>query len=125
MTQEEAKTKIKSEFIDRYYHWLDDYVNMNDHDYGWKYGWQKRKDIESYPDNLSSVMLFQKYMWNGRWMKDWNKVGFDKNIIWDLAREKWLSEKLYWNSNARATGCDAFYFISQARAKEIWKELKR
>lgn len=119
---EAAKAKIETEFMKKYNEWLEDYANLSDHDYGWKYGWTKSKNF--FGDSVKSVVLFQKYIWNGRWMPDWEKAGYDKKVIWQLANDKYLSYNYYSNWNARASGHTDFYFISQALAKKIYKSNK-
>ena len=123
MTTAEAKAKIKKEFIERFYQWLDDEKNLSPNDYGWKYGWQKGDVLHQ--DNLKSVMTFQKYMFSGRWLPDWEKAGYDSRIIWDLNKEGFLSYQMYSNWMARNTGKTDFFFMSQKTAKEIYKEYKQ
>lgn len=118
----DAKAKISNEFIDRYHTWLKDYDELSDHDYGWKYGWTKSKSMPVAKDCMKSVMMFQKYIFSGRWLPDWEKAGFDRKVIWQLYRDKFLSNTEYSNSHARATGHTSWYFISQATAKAIYKE---
>lgn len=119
---EEAKAKMESEFMSKYAAWLDDFENLSDRDYGRKYGWTKSKSFCG--DCLKSVVLFQKYIWSGRWMCDWEKAGYDKKVIWQLANEKYLSHSYYSNWHARATGHTDFYYFSQVMAKQIYKAHK-
>ena len=119
----EALARIEKEFIDRYYEWLDDIDNMNDHDFGWKYGFCKRKDIVV-KDNIAGVTRFQKYGWQGRWMPDWEKAGFDKYVLWELVKKGSLSCKEYFNSYAVAIRHNEWVFISQEKAKAIYRAHK-
>lgn len=123
MTTAEAKAKIGDEFIRRFYEWLDDYDNMPDREYGRKYGWLKNPEVES-KDNIKSLIRFQKYIFSGRWLPEWEREGYERNTIWDLNREGFLSYQEYSNWNARATGRTDFYYISQKTAKEIYKASK-
>ena len=123
MTINEAKERISEEFMSKYREWLKDYAEMTERDYGKKYGWQKNPEIEA-KDNLKSVIRFQKYIFSGRWLPEWEKAGYDRETIWQLSREKFLSNQEYSNWNARMTGRTSFYYISQAKAKEIYKAYK-
>lgn len=124
MTTTEARAKISEEFMSRYFEWLKDYEEMADMDYGRKYGWQRNPEIEA-KDNMKSLIRFQKYMFSGRWLQEWEKAGYDRKTIWDLNREGFLSYQMYSNWNARASGRTDFYYISQKTAKEIYKGSKR
>lgn len=117
MTTSEAKEIIKKEFMDRYYTWMQDRFNLNDHDYGWKYGWCKSEKMLALKDNLKTVAIFHKYFYPNRRVERIEKeLGIDRKIIWELSREKWISDCQHdWKT---------YYFVSQARAKEIWKESK-
>lgn len=119
-----ARKMISAEFIARYYRWLSDYVELNDHDYGWKYGWSKSKSKPVMKDSISSLMTFQRHMFSGRWLPDWEKAGYDRKVIWQLARDGFLSNKEYWNWHARASGHTSWYFISQETAKKIYKSYR-
>ena len=123
MTTNESKEMICKEFMDKYREWLSDYADLNDHDYGWKYGWQKNPNIQ-HKDNLKAVTYFQKYIFSGRWLPDWVKVGYDKSAIWELHNEGFLSYSYWSNWQARATGHTDFYYLSQKSAREIWKANK-
>ena len=119
MTAAEAKERIKEEFIRRYYEWLDDEQNLSDHDYGWKYGWLKCETLHK--DNQKSVLAFQKYIFSAyRSAVAWEKEGYTRQDIWQLAREGFLSEQERKEYGVWRT----YYFISQRIAKEIYKEAK-
>lgn len=124
MTTAEARAKISEEFMSKFYEWLKDYEEMPYRDYGWKYGWQKNPEVEA-KDNIKSLVRFQKYIFSGRWEPEWVRAGYDRNTIWELHREGFLSYQMYSNWNARATGKTDFYYISQKTAKEIYKASKQ
>lgn len=111
----EAKEIIKKDFMDRYNTWMQDRFELNDHDYGWKYGWQKSEKLMSLKDNLTAVAMFQKYIYPVRRVEKFaREVGIEKEVVWELSTEKWLSSvQKKW---------ELYYFISQKTAKEIWKE---
>ena len=118
----EARERISNEFMDRYRQWLKDYIELNDHDYGWKYGWQKNKNKPVLKDCIKTLMTFQQYIFSGRYLPDWEKSGYDRHVIWQLYHDRFLSNKEYSNWQARSTGRTSLYFISQATAKAIYKE---
>lgn len=124
MTTTEARAQISEEFMSMFHGWLQDYAEMPDLDYGRKYGWQKNPEVEA-KDNIKSLVRFQKYIFAGRWLPEWEKKGYDRKTIWDLNRDGFLSYQMYSNWNARASGKTDFYYISQKTAKEIYKESKR
>ena len=119
MNIEEAKAKIKSEFMGRYYQWLADRFDLDDNQYGQKYGWQKSEKLMKLNDNLTAVTMFQKYIFSGKTESGWCRSGIDKREVWSLACEGWLSRS---DGNYRRP---TFYYISQQRAKEIYKEAKQ
>lgn len=120
MTTNEAKEKICAEFIDKFHEWISDYADMPDAEYGRKYGWQKNPEIPAKND-MKSLMRFQKYIFSGMWLPAWEKAGYERNVIWDLHREGFLSYQMYSNWTARHTGRTDFYYISQKTAKDIYK----
>lgn len=112
-----AVETIKAEFMARYEEWLNDLRNLNDHDFGWKYGWQRSERTRNLKDNLTAVAIFQQYFYPMRTYEKLEKdVNVPRQIIWALARDGWISES--------TRDRKAYYFISQKRAKEIWKEAK-
>lgn len=117
----DAKQMIKKEFMDRYYQWLEDYKSLPDDDYGWKYGWQKNHNKPIMKDNQQSVVIFQKYIFSGRWMPDWVKAGYNSSDLWKLRDDGFLSAQYYWGSGRRNGD---WVYISQRVAKEIYKEFK-
>ena len=118
MTIAEAKKAIKKEFMERYEQWMKDRFELNDHDYGWKYGWQKSEKLMSLKDNLTAVTFFQKYIFSGKTQEGWEKSGVIRQAVWGLASEGWLSRED--GHYKRPT----YYFVNQQRAKEIWKEAR-
>ena len=124
MTSAEAKARIKEEFMTIYYEWLNDRNELSEKDYGMKYGWQKSDKLMNLKDNLTAVTFFQKYIFTGRWLPAWEKMGYERKAIWELNREGFLSYQMYSNWTARHTGRTDFFFISQKTAKEIYKEAK-
>ena len=122
MTTIEAKEMISRELIDSFLEYLKDWDEMENFDFGRKYGWQKGKTKPEM--NFEGMKHFMNYIFNGRWLPLWVKAGYPRETIIDLCREGWLSEKHYSNWNARATGRTDYYFISQRTAREIWKAYK-
>ena len=117
MTAAEAREKICEEFMAIYAEWFEDRCKLSDHDYGQKYGWGKSEKLMNLKDNLTAVAFFHKYIFSAfRSTARWEEVGYEKQAIWQLNREGFLSytqEK--WKS---------FYYISQATAKKIYRERK-
>lgn len=120
---EEARAKIAAEFMSKYREWFDDYHSMQEREYANKYGYGRNPELEV-KDNLKAVTMFQKYIFAGRWLPEWEKAGYSKYVLWDLIHAGFLSEQEYSNWNARATGRTNFYYISQRMAKEIYKASK-
>lgn len=123
MTTAEAKSRIKEEFIARYYTWLEDEKNLTDEEFGRKYGWG-RGESSPHKDNQKTVGIFQKYFFSGRWIQAWEKAGYEKRTIWQLHDEGFLSYDYHYSSQAKALGKTEFFYISQKTAKEIYKEAK-
>ena len=120
MTIQDAKEAIKKEFIERYNQWLSDRTELSDQEYGKKYGWQKSERLMSLKDNLTAVAFFQKYIFCGKTVDGWERSGIDKKAIWALAgQDGWLSV------NEGHYRRPTYYYITQQRAKEIWKGEKR
>lgn len=113
MTQEEAKTRITSEFIARYDEWFADFKNLSDNEYAKKYGWYKSDKVKT--SNQESYIYFQKYIFCGygefaKWLRD----GYDRDVILGLLDEKFLSSKVQkWTT---------YCFISQGTAKQIYRD---
>lgn len=119
MNTVEAKEAIKKEFMSRYEQWMLDRNDLDDYAYGRKYGWQKSEKLMSLKDNLTAVAFFQKYIFCGKTWEGWERLGIDRKAVWALAgQEGWLSV------NEGHYKRPTYYYITQQRAKEIWKEAK-
>lgn len=132
MTVNEAKEMIAKEFIDKYYEFLNDVNTMDVTDtsrggFAWKYGFIGGENFKKLhgKDTQKNLLWFQANVKSGRWLYNWEKVGYDRKTIWALYHEGFLSCQYYTNSMARATGQTEFYYINQANAKVIYKENKR
>ena len=117
MTAAEAMEKISEEFMAIYKEWFEDRSKLSDDDYAHKYGWRKSEKLMNLKDNLTAVAFFHKYIFSAfRSTAGWEKAGYEKQAIWQLNREGFLSyTQDKWKS---------FYYISQATAKKICKERK-
>lgn len=124
MTVNEAKMIIAKEFISKYAEWLNDYNNQNmtDRDYGWKYGWCRGKP--GMKDTQKSMLWFQGHIFSGKYIKAWKEEGIDIQMLVALHREGFLSYDYCTSSQARMLGKTDFYYINQAKAKEIYKAYK-
>lgn len=120
----EAKLKIAKEFVDKYLEWLNDYNSpeMSDREYGRKYGWGKgaaeMKDIQK------SMLWFRGHVFSGKYTWGWKKDGIDLQTLVALHREGFLSYDYCSSWKARQMGKTDFYYISQNKAKEIYKAYK-
>lgn len=123
MTTAEAKEMIKKEFMESYREWLKDEREMPDGEYGRKYGWGK-SPVGPHKDCFDSVKVFMEYVFAGRYLPGWVRQGYDKETIWALYREGFLSYKNYSNWNARMRGQEDWFFITQKTARMIYKEAK-
>lgn len=121
MTTTEAKKMISEEFLKLYREWLEDYENMGEREYGKKYGWGRNPEIEV-KDGLKAVVMFQKYVFSGRYIQGWKDAGYDSRVIWELKKDGFLSYQYYSNWEARMRGRQDFLYISQKTAKQIYKE---
>ena len=119
MTIEEAKTKIGQELVSGFREWLTDHDNLTENEFGRKYGWGKGtvKHTESY----KSLKVYMEYCFTGRYLPGWVSAGYDKETIYELHREGFLSYQNYSNWKARQTGRTEWYYIPQRTAKEIYK----
>lgn len=118
------RDKISREFICRYQEWYSDAITLENQDYSLKYGWLKSETVSNLKDSIKAVLYFQKYIFNGKWLYEWEKDGFTKTELWDLVREGFLSEKCYTSSKAYATGKTNFIYFSQKTAKELYKSYR-
>jgi hypothetical protein len=125
MTIKEAKLQIAKEFIDKYIEWLSDHNSreMTDGEYGWKYGWGRfQSDMK---DTQKSMLWFQSHIFSGRHIASWKKdFGFDLQTLVALHRDGFLSYDYCTSHKARMLGKTDFYYISQNKAKEIYKAYK-
>lgn len=123
MTTAEAKENISKEFIGKYNEWLNDLAELPEYEYGKKYGYCKPETETK--DNLKAVELFQKYIFNGRYLPKWEECGYNKQIIWQLYNEGFLSYEYNSSWTARHMGRSDFYYITKATAKAIYKGEKQ
>ena len=127
----EAKAMIEKEFIDRFYEFIQDVKTMDTltagAEFSKKYGLFGRDEsfkINHSKDTQKNLLWFQANIFSGRWETNWKKAGYDPRTIWLLHRDGFLSLQEYSNGMARATGRTSFYYISQATAKQIYKQYK-
>lgn len=129
MTTTEAIKKIEQEFINKFYEFINDVNTMEERnrDFSMKYGYYLNDAMKSKhgKDTQSNMLWFQSHIFSGKWLPEWIKAGFEKEIIWELSRIGFLSYNYYCNWNARVTGHTDFYYINQATAREIYKLNKR
>lgn len=123
MKDAEAKERIAKEFIEGFYQWLEDEKTMPDREYAKKYGWGKGEEHPK--DNFNGVKVYLEYIFNGRWIQNWEKAGYDKYVICRLQHEGFLSRKEYTNWKSRQLGETDFYYIPQKTAREIYKTYKQ
>lgn len=124
MTTAEAKTKITEEMHEGFLEWLKDLEGMSENDFGKKYGWIMNKE-KQYGFDLRSFLVYREYFFLGRYIPYWEKAGYERQAIYDLHKEKWLSYTYYSNWKARASNRTEWYFIPVRTAKEIWKEISK
>lgn len=123
MTMEEAKAKIKAEFMDGFYEWLKDEREMSEDTYGRKYGYGKGEVLHD--DSWESLKVYREYFFGGRYLPGWERAGYTREVIRQLKGDGFLSYKEYSNWNARMRGKTDWYFISLKTAKAIYKECRR
>lgn len=124
MTATETMERIKREYMDAYNEWLNDRFDLSDMEYGKKYGWRKSERLMNLKDGIAAIKFFQAYIFTGRYLPAWEKLGYESKEIWELHRIGFLSYKMYSNWDARASGRTDFYFLSQKTAVQIYKETK-
>lgn len=124
MEIKDAKMHIAKDFISKYIEWLNDHNNheMSDRDYGKKYGWGKSAD--DMKDTQKSLLWFQSHIFSGRYIWGWKETGIDKAMVYELHRAGFLSYDYCSSHKARMLGKTDFYYISQNKAKEIYKAYK-
>lgn len=118
--QEFARQTITTTFLHRFDQWLKDEQDMPDREYAKKYGIYK--STEKHRDNLKAVGYFQKNIWSGHWLQTWESQGLEKDALYDLLNEGFISRTLYSNYMARTSGREEFFYLNQKKAKQIWKE---
>ena len=121
----EIKLSIGKDFINKYIEWLNDHNNpeMTDRDYGWKYGWGR--GASEMKDTQKSMLWFQSHVFSGRYISDWKKeFGIELRTLVELHRDGFLSYDYCSSWKARQLGKTDFYYISQKKAKEIYKAYK-
>ena len=123
MKDAEARWRISKEFIEGFYQWIDDEKTMPDREYAKKYGCGKG-EIQ-HEDNFKGVKVYLEFIFNGRWLKDWEKAGYDKHVIWRLKDKGFLRLKEYSNWMARQLRETDFYYIPQSSAREIYRAFKQ
>ena len=121
----EAKKVISDDFLNRYYSWLEDYNNkeLSDRDYGHKYGWGRGSE-EQKKDLQKNLLWFQSHVYSGRYINGWPELGIDRNMVYQLHREGFFSYDYCTSYKARCLGKTDFYYLNQAKVKEIWKANK-
>ena len=123
-----AKEKIAAEFMSRYNEFRADVAKYGETvEFGRKYGifFQDKETAEKYgKDTQKNLCYFQQRIFTGRWLPEWERAGYDRQVIWQLAVDGFLSYQEYSNWMARHTGKTQFYYISQRIAKEIYKAAK-
>jgi len=126
MTFDEAKKSIAKEFISKYLEWIADYNNteLTASDYGRKYGYSRSEETKTQKDTQANLVWFQANIYSGKYIGGWERVGYEKSMIYNLHQMGFLSYQYYSNYQARQTGHSDFYYINQAKAKEIYKAYK-
>ena len=121
MTTNEAKMQIAREFIAKYHEWLNDHNSeaMTDSEYGRKYGWGK--SAEPVKDTQKSLLWFQGHVFSGKYLNQWKADGINP---FELHRAGFLSYDYCTSHKARILGKTDFFYINQAKAKEIYKAYK-
>ena len=121
-----AWERISEEFMNRYWEFLGDVKNGQTKEFGRKYGiLLTEAGIEAHSkDTAQNVAWFQQNIFSGRWLPEWEAVGYSRNVIWQLSLDGFLSDKEYSNWTARHTGKTSWFYISQKRAREIYKKAK-
>ena len=118
MTTAEAKDMISREFIGKFKAFLMDWDELEDREFGRKYGFLRGEKKPRYTfDGLKS---FMRHVYAGRTQKGWVAAGYEKKVIWMLRSEKWLSDYETKENGFRET----VYYITQDTAREIWRAYK-
>lgn len=117
----EAKLKIAGEFIAKYLEWMGDHnsAEMTDNEYGRKYGWGR--SAEPVKDTQKTMLWFQGHVFSGKYVQQWRAEGIEP---FELHRAGFLSYDYCSSWKARQLGKTDFFYINQAKAKEIYKAYK-
>lgn len=117
----DAKMRIAKEFIGKYIEWLNDHNNpeLSDRDYGRKYGWGKH--TEPFKDTQKAMLWFQSHVFSGKYLNQWKAEGINP---FELHKAGFLSYDYCTSHRARMLGKTDFFYISQNKAKEIYKAYK-
>ena len=119
-----AKEKISTIFIGKFYEFIDDVKETrgDGKEFSWKYGFTIRPEfIEKWTKNtMTNANKFASQVFNGGTIDFWMNNGFEKEMIWKLVSEGFLSEFTGWKS-----GSKTFYFLKQDTIKEIFKQYRR
>jgi hypothetical protein len=120
----EFKEKVSELFMDKFYEFIDDVKETrgDGKDFAWKYGFTIRpKFIEKWTKNtMTNANKFASQVFNGGTIDFWMNNGLEKEMIWKLVSEGFLSESTAWKS-----GSKTFYFLKQDIIKEIFKQYRR
>lgn len=117
MSVNETRNSIKEEYIDAYYEWLFDQIEMPEYELIRKYGYGKPK--HEITDSIKALEIFQKYVGFWRTYNEWKKSGYDMKDILTLQDEKFLSTKYDYRNRKE------YLYIRNDVAKSIYRELKR
>lgn len=120
MTAQEARQAITREFINGFHEWLKDEKEMPDSEYGRKYGWGKGTVLHT--DNYKSFTVYIDNFFGGRYLPGWVRQGYDREVIWELQREGFLSYKSYTNWDARMRGLTDWFYINRRTAWAIYNK---
>lgn len=127
MNLKEAKIMIAKEFIEKYLEWINDYNNqeLSDFDYGRKYGWRRNTSEQTKKDLQKNMIWFQSHIFSGKYIPAWKKEnGIELQMLVALHREGFLSYDYCTSWKARQLGKTDFYYINQAKAKDIYRAYK-
>lgn len=119
----DGKNKVAKIFIDKFYEFIEDLKNTNGtgYEFSRKYGATFHPEsVEKHTKNtLTNATWFSSQFFNGGNIDFWTKNGFEKELIWELVKEGFLSEFTSWRS-----GSKTFYYIKQDTVKDIFRNYK-
>ncbi len=120
----EAKEKVSKIFMDKFYEFIDDVENTrgNGKDFAWKYGFTIRPEfVEKWTKNtMTNAAKFASQVFDGGTIDFWMNNGFEKEMIWKLVADGFLSQSTRWKSNSKT-----FYFLRKDTINKIFKAHKR